>query len=479
MRFFAWFEAPPPAAVDQALSLLARLHALDARGITELGRQMGRLPIHPRLARLLVAGHRAGHTRRAALLAALLSDRDPFGRSRGLAEHQSDSDALDRLAGLEDFQRSGQRHSAVGTLDSGAAKFILRAAEQLERTTNSELGPSTQRVGSGKQQDDANQFADSDEALLHALAVAFGDRLTRRRTPGSRRAVMLGGRGVRQADESAVTSAELMVSIDIQEIGQNEALARQVSLVRREWLPAERLTTSIDLEFDAQRECVVAVRRTRLEDLVIDEAPSAVPIGDESAAILASEAARRMEGGWQLDAAGLGYLARVRCLAAWMPELGLPDLGSDPLAALLPRLCMGRVSLAELRKAPLVPAVQSLLTSQQIAAIEREAPERWQVPSGSRIALVYEVGKSPVLEVRIQEVFGLRQTPRVAAGRVPVLLHLLAPNFRPQQVTTDLASFWQNTYPLVRKELKRRYPKHSWPDDPLSAPAESKGGRKM
>jgi ATP-dependent helicase HrpB len=112
------------------------------------------------------------------------------------------------------------------------------------------------------------------------------------------------------------------------------------------------------------------------------------------------------------------------------------------------------------------------LTHQQVQAVDREVPERLEVPSGSRIALKYEPTRPPVLAVRIQEVFGLRETPRVAGGRVRVLLHLLAPNFRPQQVTDDLASFWVNTYPVVRKELRARYPKHAWPDDPLAAPAQ-------
>ena len=122
--------------------------------------------------------------------------------------------------------------------------------------------------------------------------------------------------------------------------------------------------------------------------------------------------------------------------------------------------------------------LQGRLTAPQRQAVAAEAPERIEVPSGSQIALQYEVGRPPVLAVRIQELFGLRETPRLAGGRVPVLLHLLAPNYRPQQVTDDLASFWANTYPQVRKELRARYPKHAWPDDPLTAPAEHRPKRR-
>ena len=141
-------------------------------------------------------------------------------------------------------------------------------------------------------------------------------------------------------------------------------------------------------------------------------------------------------------------------------------------------MCPGRRSFAELRRADWLAALQGRLTHAQRQAVEREAPERLEVPSGSRIALQYEPGRPPVLAVRIQEVFGLRDTPRVAGGRVRVLLHLLAPNYRPQQVTDDLASFWANTYPLVRKELRARYPKHAWPEDPWTAPPESRPRRR-
>src|SRR5262249_43339920 len=148
------------------------------------------------------------------------------------------------------------------------------------------------------------------------------------------------------------------------------------------------------------------------------------------------------------------------------------------LREVLTWLCHGCRSFADLRRADWLGALRGKLTHAQQQAVEREAPERLQVPSGSRLALRYEVVRPPVLAVRIQEVVGLTDTPRVAAGRVKVLLHLLAPNGRPQQVTDDLASFWANVYPQVRKELRARYPKHSWPDDPLTAAPERQPRRR-
>src|SRR5262249_20620305 len=173
------------------------------------------------------------------------------------------------------------------------------------------------------------------------------------------------------------------------------------------------------------------------------------------------------------------FLTRLRCLREWMPELNLPALDELELCELVTTLCRGCRSFADLRKADWPGAIQGRLTHAQRQAVEREAPERLIVPSGSRIALHYEVGRPPVLAVRIQEVFGLRDTPRIACGRVRVLLHLLAPNSRPQQVTDDLASFWANTYPQVRKELRARYPKHAWPDDPATACPERRPKRRI
>jgi ATP-dependent helicase HrpB len=158
-----------------------------------------------------------------------------------------------------------------------------------------------------------------------------------------------------------------------------------------------------------------------------------------------------------------------------MPELELPVLDHGELEQVLPDICHGLRSLDEVRAADWLAWLQAKVGYERISDIDRFAPAEIEVPSGNRHAIVYEPGKTPVLAVRIQELFGLRETPCVAGGRVPVLLHLLGPNYRPQQVTADLASFWQTAYPDLKKELRRRYPKHDWPDDPLTAEATRSG----
>jgi ATP-dependent helicase HrpB len=461
---FGWFEPPSPESLAAAVQLLRRLGAVDDQGVTSLGTTMARLPVHPRLGRLLLAGHAAGRTREAALLAALLSERDPFPRgARGAGPRRSSrSDLLDRLDALEGFAR---RDSDEGErLNAGAARFVLRARDQLADMAKRELGGGARR-------------SEGDEPLLRALLAAYPDRVARRREPRSPRGVMMGGRGVRLAEESAVLDAELFLCVEL--AAGAEALVRQASAVEPGWLPADRLRTAVELDFDESRERVAAWKRTRYEDLVIAEAEVPPPDAAETARVLAEAAADRLDRALALDDPEVAaFLARVRSLADWRPELTLPRFTDGEIRDLLPALAAGRKSFAELRRAPLLDALQGALSHEQREALRREAPERLEVPSGSHVRLTYEPGKPPVLAARIQELFGLAETPRVAAGRVAVLLHLLAPNGRPQQVTHDLRSFWENTYPQVRKELAGRYPKHSWPLDPWNARPERRPGRR-
>ncbi|HEV2855446.1 MAG TPA: ATP-dependent helicase HrpB [Thermoanaerobaculia bacterium] len=467
---FGWFEAPAPDSLAAALLLLKRLGAVDGRpghGVTSLGAAMARLPVHPRLARLLIEGHRAGRTREAALLAALLSERDPFPRGirGGGPRRASRSDLLDRLDVLEIFERRGAPYT---DLNAGAARFVLRARDQLAELARRDLGKAGERI-------------DGDEPLLRALFAAYPDRLARRREPRSPRGVLVGGRGVRLSEESTVLEAELFVCVDL-DAGRSgplsEVLVRKASAVAPEWLPPESLRTSSELEFDAERERVAAWRRTRYEDLVIAEAEVPAPDADETERVLVQAAADRLDRALALDDPEVvSFLARVRCLADWMPELGLPRFGEEEIRELLPALAAGRRSFAELRRASLLDVLQGALSYEQLEAVRREAPEWLEVPSGSRVKLLYEPGQPPVLAARIQELFGLAETPRVAAGRIPVLLHLLAPNGRPQQVTHDLRSFWEKTYPQVRKELQGRYPRHAWPQDPWNATPERRPRR--
>jgi ATP-dependent helicase HrpB len=468
LQSFSWFEAPPQTSLSRALELLDRLDALENGSLTELGRKMAQLPLQPRLARLLVEGATLGQLKDTALCAAMLSERDPLKRSSENtgAKHKSESDVLDRVWALKEFAEHGHKHSFAGELMVNPAKQILRAAEQLTRLLSDF---STSAVT--EQQ--------SDQSVMRAIMVAFSDRICKRREPGGKTAIMVGGRGVKLSNDSAVTDAEFFVAVELIETGQSDATVRQASAIEKSWLPKSHLTTSIDVSYDTIREKVVASKCTRFCDLVIEEKVAALPQDIDPGEILAKAlSAANVDVVALVDDNAKQYLARINCLRENIPELDLPEFSAEPWRDLLPLWCMGSSSLAELKSHSFTSILQSQLSHEQLTAIEQEAPAQIPVPSGNQIKLHYEDGKAPVLAVRIQEIFGMTETPKVARSRQPVLMHLLAPNYRVQQITPDLGSFWKNTYSEVKKDLKARYPKHSWPDNPLTAQAESRPKRK-
>jgi ATP-dependent helicase HrpB len=464
VRAFPWFERPSDAAVERALDLLRVLGALDGHGLTARGRTLARLAVHPRLGALLLAAHELGVLELAAFAAALLQERDPFVRGARRGRRGFGSDVLERALALREFAEGGR--GSAHELNLGAARFVARVAESLRGDVTRVLG------------EEAGTDLPEAEAFERAVLAAYSDRLARRREPGSPKSVMVGGRGVVLARESAVTDAELFCCVEL-DAGKSEALVRQASAVEREWLDPSALRTESRCGLDERSGRVVALRRTLFADLVLDEVETG-EVDDELAARALSEAAARDLPRWLplAEPETAQFLARVRSLRGWLPELELPAFDDAELAALLPEHALGARSLAELKKRDLAAFLRSKLTWEQQLTLEREAPEMLPVPSGSRIRLTYEPGRPPVLAARIQELFGLAETPRVARGRVGVLLHLLAPNHRPQQVTDDLASFWNGAYHTIKAELRRRYPRHAWPDDPWNAAPERRPKRR-
>ncbi|MFT5052965.1 MAG: ATP-dependent helicase HrpB, partial [Chlamydiales bacterium] len=464
---FPWLESPPARALELALDTLRRLGALHAHGVTALGRELARIPTHPRLALLLLEGARFGVADRAAKAAALLSERDPFQRPRGPVPTPDacDSDVLERVFALEVFERSRTTSFGFGDLLPQRARFLMRAARQFERLVDSNAAQGSEDV-------------DPDEGLLRALFAGFSDRLARRRERGSPRAQMVGGRGVCLAPGSGVTEPDLFVCVDIAG-GSKEHSVRLASAVDVEWLDPDRFEEASEVRFDSQRERVVGRRTRRWDGLLMSETERPVEDSEAAATLLVEAAEGKLERVVDRSEKDLaGFLARWACLREWLPELDLAACDDTLFTGLLPTLAANRHSFADLRRAPWLDSLRGLLSHQQAQALKRDAPERLQIPTGDHLRLTYEVGRPPVLAARIQELFGLLETPRVARGRVKVLIHLLAPNRRPQQVTDDLESFWRNTYPLVRKELRTRYPRHAWPEDPFSARPERRPRRR-
>lgn len=461
---FPWLEQPREDSVARARSLLEQLGAISKNKITEIGKAMSRLPTHPRLARMVIAGFESGCYERTCMMAALLSERDPFQQSRTASTRSAkrwDSDCVERLVALESFLDGRQVESPFGSLHRNGVRSIVNAAQQLQEQCTSVLkGTSILRE---------RQRSHEPEALMKAMLFGYPDRLAKRRNVGKPHGLMVGGKGVAISHQSGVTEAELFLCIDI-DAGAGDAAVRQASRIDLDWLPKEQVLSSEELFFHPSQKQVVARRQTKWLDLVLNETPTAITDTQQCAEILWREALKNWEHAFPTDDDRVqGLVERVNCLRQWLPDLELPELGESFLQDVAKELCQNRRSLADLRAAPWIDWIQTRFASEQWQAIEREAPAKIQVPSGSWIKIQYAVGKPPTMAVKIQEVFSMKATPRIAKGRVPLLLHLLSPNMRPQQITEDLASFWANGYPIVKKELKRRYPKHSWPDDPTTA----------
>lgn len=437
---FPWVEPPPPAALASAESLLLDLGLVAGGRLTRRGQAAAALPVHPRLAVLLLEAAGAGHPGPGALAAAVLAERDPFRRHRphdGPVD-ATESDVLDRVHAI----RTGRDPRLV----HAARDRIRQVADRLRQLARD--APTTDRIANG------------DEAVLRAIAIAWADRIALRREDGTR-GRMVGGRGVR-LEGSGVRDGALFACVQADDAQAREARVRIASHVDPAWLDLE---DRVDVGFDVERRQVVARSVRAYRDLVLDAHPAPLPEpGRVSACLEANVVPESLP--WDQDPVAT-LLARLHHASAVLPDLPTPDAAFR--ASLVPDLCIGRRGLDELTPARLADAVRNRLGWAGAQALDREAPERLEVPSGSRIHLQWSTEGPPVLAVRMQEMFGLTETPRVLRGRLAVRLHLLAPNMRPAQITEDLASFWANGWPEVRKEMRARYPKHAWPEDPVSA----------
>jgi ATP-dependent helicase HrpB len=289
---------------------------------------------------------------------------------------------------------------------------------------------------------------------------------------------MVGGRGVVLSAESVVREAELFVAVDVESgagpgaAAAPEARVRAASAVRREWLGElfpGALASDTAVVFDPERERVVARTRSRYHDLVLEERVSTDVDAAEAGKALAAAARAEPGRAFRLGAAERTLVERVAFCRRWLPDLGFPEITARLPDDLVESLCAGRRSFAETRDLDVAAALARRLGREQRVALERHAPADLMLPNGRRVPVTYEADKPPSVAARIQEVFGLRATPRLGGGRVPLVIALLAPNGRPVQITDDLESFWRTTYAGVRRQLRGRYPKHQWPEDPLAA----------
>lgn len=444
-----WLDPPSTGALQGARELLQRLGLIDDRlRLTANGQEAAELPLHPRLACLLLTARAAGQLPLGCDLVALLGERDlcpPDWRPA----HPSPSDLLERL----ELLRRGRG-------EPGRLAGIRRAAVFW-------------RQRFGVREDPAPPSA----ALINRLLIAaFPDRIGVRREGGEGRYLLANGRGVRLGGRSAVPRPELLVAAELRGTAAGEAeitLAGSVDRADLEALFADCLVWRREVAWDAATGRVTGRAVRGIGAVVLQERPASATPGEVLPLLL--DLVRR-EGlaalTWTPESVQLR--ARLAFLHRALPGEGWPDVSDNALLAhldewLAPWMAAVR-GRNELAKLELATVLQGWLGGRG-RELDRLAPERLAVPSGSRVRLDYAAGDSPVLAAKLQELFGLADTPRLAGGRVPVLIHLLSPAGRPLAVTQDLRSFWNQVYPEVRKEMRGRYPKHPWPDDPWSAPA--------
>lgn len=424
-----WLDPPPAAPFAQAQDLLRRLEALDGDNkITAMGKQMVRLPLHPRLAHMVVKGHSA----LAADLAAMLSERDGLPRDAG-------ADISARLSHLR----------------GGARDRIRQAAKQIRHIAGI-------------------TDEDSEVSAGVLVAYAFPDRIAQRRG-GDRRYRLSGGGGAILPEHDALVTEDFLAvaTTDGASGDQKIFLAAPLSLQEIEEHFRDQIEARDGVFWDSRAKAVSAAKSRRLGALVLEEKPST-----NADPTLIAEA--MTEGVRDMGLAALPWTdgarilrARAMFLRRLYPEDGWPDLSDEALLAnlgdwLTPYLA-GISRKAHLERLDMYQIIQSLIPHDLARRMDRLAPVRIEVPSGADVRIDYETEGDPVLRVRLQEMFGLARTPAIAEGRSPLRIELLSPAGRPLAVTQSLETFWTNGYPSVRSDMRGRYPKHAWPEDPLNA----------
>jgi ATP-dependent helicase HrpB len=408
---------------------------------------------------LLEAETRAAGARGCAL-AALLAERDIVLESRArFGTHARDvqlgpSDALDRLERFEAAEASGFDKASLRAhgLDAFSVRAVARARDQLLRAIARPHGIPD----------------DSDEALLCAILAGFGDRVAKRRVKGGTELVLARGGSLAQSESSVVRDAELCVVLDASERGARGAVAHMLSAIEPEWLLElfpDRVSDREQVRFAKESERVESVHTLSYDGIVLDQSQSGEASGPEAERVLYEAALER--GIASFDDADALELFERRAAQAARAGSGVPALPPDARQRALRAACAGQQSFADLRRVGVLPALRASFSNAELSQLERLAPEAITLGAGRRVRVHYEADRPPWLESRLQDFFGLRAGPKL--GDQPLVLHLLAPNQRAVQVTTDLAGFWQRHYPELRRQLMRRYPKHAWPEDPANA----------
>jgi ATP-dependent helicase HrpB len=468
LRRFRWLEPPMTAGLAGAEELLEDLGALDHEGrITELGRRMLAFPVHPRYARMLVAAEKHGCVYQAALISALTQGRDLLIRNPGKAVESLREDLFGHAA-ASDFWilMRAWSYAAKNDYRVEACRRVgvhAQTARQVRPILDSFL-----RIAA-RQGLDTRPGRVSDVELQKCVLSGFSDRVARRVDAGTLRCELVHGRRGLLARESVVQESELLVAAEIREIeGGDGTVSTRLSLatgIAAEWLRElypEDFKNARRVFYDSSAKRVYAEEEVEFRGLRLSARRVEPPPADEASRILSEEivAGRLTLKRW--DHGVEQWIVRLNLLSAACPELGLPAVDEEARRHLVEQICAGAVSYKEIKEREVKPVVESWLSAEQRLLVAEQMPERVTLTNGRSCKVTYAVDGPPFVAARIQELYGVTKTPRLAMGRHSVVVHVLAPSMRPVQITKDLEGFWREHYPRVKQELQRKYPKHEW-----------------
>ena len=464
---FRWLEPPDPKALENAEQLLDDLGAVAKGNLTSLGRRMLAFPVHPRYARMLLAAEGERCVRGITLIAALTQGRNLLRRAQGRelraeredffgSDDESDLFVLQRAFRFaEKNQFDSRRCSRLG-IDAGAAREAGQLAEQFLAIARSEGLP-------------IDEVAPLPGAIARCVLAGFPDQVAARLDQGTLRCALVHRRRGVLARESVVHRAPLLTASEIREIessdGERQVLLTLATAIKEEWLREffpEAVREESEVTFDPALRRVVGRTMTLFHDLILAEEKNERVPAPEAARVLARQVLAGICPLKKWDHATEQWIARLNFAASTFPELELPPIQEAERALLIEQICLGASSYKEIKERPVAATLTSWLSEGQRAALDHWAPERVKLPNDRQARITYAAGKPPTIAARIQDLYGVTSSLTIGEGKVPLRIEILAPNHRPIQITDDLTIFWRESYPAIKTELQRKYPRHEW-----------------
>jgi ATP-dependent helicase HrpB len=466
LQSFRWIEPPEAQALDRAETLLRDLGALDSDGdITTIGRRMLNFPVHPRYARMFIAAEELGCVRSAALIAALTQTRSMLLRvDKKIEDERAEifsggtSDFLVLMRVFEWARSRDFRMNECRTLGihSDSARQVAKLFEQFLDIAHAEALL-------------LEDTPPNDSDIAKCVLAGFADQVAVRRGTGTLVCDIVHGRRGLLSRQSVATGSSLLVAAEIAEIegrdGDARVLLSLATEIQEAWLREmfpQDFSEKADHFFDKSQNRVVVRRAKVFRDLILENRDRDAESGPEASSCLAQEV---LDGNLRLNAwddAVEQWLHRINFLTRLCPEQNLPAMGEDERHHIILLVCDGAVCYRDIKDASVLPHAKSLLTWEQQQFVEKHAPERIELPGGRRAKVTYADTADPFLSARIQDFYGVTDDIKIALGRHALTLHILAPSHRPVQVTRSLKSFWTDTYPGLKQQLQRQYPKHEW-----------------